>query len=87
MPESKREPQKLKEGEKPTSTQNCGRGPNLGCCSQGHRWRLTSSTGSSPGLSKGVGTDRPSSLGPVEAWYAGVMRLTLEVGARPEPAE
>lgn len=35
----------------------------------------------------GWGTGRPSSLGPSEAWYAGVMRLTREVGARPEPAE
>lgn len=28
--------------------------PNLGCCSQGQKWRLTTGAGSSPCLSKGV---------------------------------
>ena len=31
------------------------RSPNLGCCSQGQKWRLTTGAGSSPCLSKGVG--------------------------------
>ena len=34
------------------------RPPNLGCCSQGQKWRLTTSAGSSPCLSKGVGGRR-----------------------------
>lgn len=52
VPKSKREPQKLKEGEKPTPIQKLWVGffrhPNLGCCSQGQKWRLTTSAGSSP---------------------------------------